>query len=669
MSNIKTISIIISIIFLSLNLYSQTIPGTFSYQAVARDYQGFPIANQNIVVEISILRGTNCDDGNSCNNVWQELHYPTTNEFGLFTVEIGNGQSTYAGSETAFSNIAWDDVSSGNYFLKVRVDFGGALFGNGLIDMGITEFLTVPYSLASSDVIKINGKLPFALSDLSDVNISNLANNEVLKYDGSEWINGIGGSGGASALDDLDDVTFSFPIVANQTLLYNGSEWVNQTLNLNSLGGVSTGTPSLNQVLTFNGTYWTASDPVITSTLEDLTNVSINNVSDNQVLTYSGGTWINANAGSGSGLWSQSGSNIYYNSGNVGVGTSSPAATFHAETVGDNYFLVTGEYSTSISPSTVSAGSKMFFFPINSSFRAGYTNSTQWNSSNLGAYSAAFGYNNIANGSSSFASGAGNTAVGVQSFVSGLGNTAGGAKSFTVGSSNIAWGDNSAAFGENCITQAESNGSLSQGSFAAGKGSQTLGQYCSAWGNYSKARVFAMMAIGQFNLAGANSGNQNSWVGSDPVFVIGNGTSAALRNDALVVYQNGNATLAGTLTESSDKNLKENILDIENPLETINQLRGVTFSWKDDVPMSKEENNFHYGVIAQEIEEVIPSLVRTNENNIKSVAYTELIPILLEAIKEQQKQIEELKSENQSNSEKIDELMQKIERLEELIED
>jgi hypothetical protein len=668
MKKLKIFFTFLIIVSYTMNLVSQTIPETFNYQAVARDHQGLPIANQDIVIEISILQGNDCELGSTCNNLWQELHYPTTNEFGLFNVEIGSGQSTYSGTEISYSNINWNDVTTGNYFLKVRVDFGGALFGNGLIDMGVTEFLSVPYSLASEstiDVMRVNGKLPFGLSDLADVNIATPSNTEVLKWNGTEWINGIGGTGGATILDELDDVIITGTPTTNQTLLFNGTEWANQALNLNLIGGVNIlGTPTVNQVLIFNGTEWTNS----ALSLNNLSNVNITGLADNDVLTWDNinSEWINSVASGGSSHWTQMGSDIYYNLGRVGVGTTIPNALFHVNTTADNHFLVTGELNTSTSIQNLGAGNRMVFFPVNASFRAGYVNGVQWNDVNTGDYSAAFGYNNIAIGANSFAAGSTNTAGGSTSVSFGTSNISSGARSFTMGISNTAGGDNSVAFGESCQTIGSIN---SQGSLACGFGTQTSGYFTSSWGVETSAREYAMMAIGHYNLT-EGTGSQSSWIGGvQPVFVIGNGNSTTSA-DAFIVYQNGDATLAGTLTSASDKNLKENILTIENPIENLNKLRGVTYTWKEDVPMSKSDNNFHYGFIAQEVEDVFPSIVKTDLNNLKSVAYQEFIPLFLEAIKEQQKQIEELKSENeklksenQINSDKIDDLIIRIDQL------
>jgi hypothetical protein len=91
---------------------------------------------------------------------------------------------------------------------------------------------------------------------------------------------------------------------------------------------------------------------------------------------------------------------------------------------------------------------------------------------------------------------------------------------------------------------------------------------------------------------------------------------------------------ATDFNSTSDINLKENIRPIEDSLNKVLQLNGVSFDWKETQQPS-------VGVIAQEVEKVFPELVRTGEN--KSVNYNGLIGVLIEAVKEQQKQIEELK--------------------------
>ena len=101
---------------------------------------------------------------------------------------------------------------------------------------------------------------------------------------------------------------------------------------------------------------------------------------------------------------------------------------------------------------------------------------------------------------------------------------------------------------------------------------------------------------------------------------------------------NLNATFDVTATDinsTSDSNLKTNVNTIENALDTVNSLRGVSFDWK-------ETGKSSYGVIAQELEKVLPELVKNGEN--KSVNYNGIIGVLIEAIKELSSEVNELKA-------------------------
>lgn len=86
---------------------------------------------------------------------------------------------------------------------------------------------------------------------------------------------------------------------------------------------------------------------------------------------------------------------------------------------------------------------------------------------------------------------------------------------------------------------------------------------------------------------------------------------------------------------TSDENLKENITTFDNSLNVIEQLRGVNFSWKDT-------NKKSVGVIAQELEKVLPQLVE-NSSDFKTVNYNGIIGVLIEAVKELSTEVEELK--------------------------
>ena len=98
---------------------------------------------------------------------------------------------------------------------------------------------------------------------------------------------------------------------------------------------------------------------------------------------------------------------------------------------------------------------------------------------------------------------------------------------------------------------------------------------------------------------------------------------------------------------SSDKRLKENIKPIAKPLDKVLKLNGVEFDWKELTTKEKQvihSNEGHdVGVIAQEVEKVLPEVVQTRDNGYMAVKYEKMVPLLIEAIKELKAEIEELK--------------------------
>jgi hypothetical protein len=94
---------------------------------------------------------------------------------------------------------------------------------------------------------------------------------------------------------------------------------------------------------------------------------------------------------------------------------------------------------------------------------------------------------------------------------------------------------------------------------------------------------------------------------------------------------------------SSDKRFKDNILNIQNPLDKISKIGGYTYEWNDK--SDKETGKKDIGVIAQEIEKVLPELVQNRENGYKAVKYDKIVALLVEGIKEQDKKITDLQSQ------------------------
>lgn len=148
------------------------------------------------------------------------------------------------------------------------------------------------------------------------------------------------------------------------------------------------------------------------------------------------------------------------------------------------------------------------------------------------------------------------------------------------------------------------------------------------------------------NLANLTSGSFVSYSsgttynGSTAITVSVAATSLNTGNTIVARDISGDFT-AGTITASnfnstSDLTVKENIETFVNALSTVNSLRGVNFDWKETQKPS-------IGVIAQELEVVLPQLV--NQGEIKSVNYNGLIGVLIEAVKELSAEVQELKSQ------------------------
>jgi len=116
----------------------------------------------------------------------------------------------------------------------------------------------------------------------------------------------------------------------------------------------------------------------------------------------------------------------------------------------------------------------------------------------------------------------------------------------------------------------------------------------------------------------------------------------------------GNITATGTITSSSDINLKTNVKPLENALEKISKLQGVSYNRND----LEDKEATHIGVIAQEIEKEYPEVVSESETG-KRVAYGNMIAPLIEAIKELNIKINELGNENAELKERINVLEQK----------
>jgi hypothetical protein len=151
----------------------------------------------------------------------------------------------------------------------------------------------------------------------------------------------------------------------------------------------------------------------------------------------------------------------------------------------------------------------------------------------------------------------------------------------------------------------------------------------------------------QYFKIGGNKTTDTTILNSFTILKNGNvGINKMAPGDALDIG-NGWATVApgfGWLTPS-DARYKTNIVSITNILDKVLQLRAVRYDLKTDAASASGISR-HIGFIAQEMEQLFPEFVITNTTGYKSIAYDQLSPILVEAIKEQQLEIESLKIEN-----------------------
>ncbi|MGD1998379.1 MAG: tail fiber domain-containing protein, partial [Flavobacteriaceae bacterium] len=275
-------------------------------------------------------------------------------------------------------------------------------------------------------------------------------------------------------------------------------------------------------------------------------------------------------------------------------------------------------------------------------------------SGNYGA--TAFGFQTIASGDNSIAMGSQTTAFGNQSTAMGLNTSATGVRSIASGSGTTASGVSSIAGGI--------------GSTASGYASMALGYQTTAdatvsyaIGDRVKADAYGTFAIG-YNSTGVENASKEVFSFSNRAFVIGNGgVEGALGysdpSDAVTILFDGTTTIAGDLSINSDARLKANIISLGSTLAKLLQIDGKTYTMKKD-----DNKKQKIGVLAQDIEKVFPELV-SESNGVKSVNYQGLVPVLINALKEQDTKL----NKQQAEINRLKEQEARIERLEKLLLD
>jgi hypothetical protein len=364
--------------------------------------------------------------------------------------------------------------------------------------------------------------------------------------------------------------------------------------------------------------------------------------------TVSGLTAGQALFGSSSGGIGQS-NNFYWDNGNgrLGIGTSSPSALFSVGS--SSQFQVDGSGNISVSSSgsmtMASLTTGQVIFPVNGRFTQ--SNNFFWDNGNgrlgIGTSSPS---NLLSVGSSSQfqVDGSGNVTVSssgslqVASLATGQILFPNAAGRFTQ-NNNLYWdnGNSRLGVGTSSPTAQFSVGSSSQFQ-VDGSGNVTV----SSSGSMTMASLQNGQIIYPVNGRFSQSNNL-SWDYNNSKLNVSGG-----------IYLNGNFSGSGTNSYSSDMKLKKNITEISGALDIVSRLKPSTYSFRTGefgdmyLPEGK-----HYGVIAQELQKVLPELVSkqtftgTKDNKVDYLAvnYNELIPILIKAVQEQQAEIDQLKNE------------------------
>jgi len=348
---------------------------------------------------------------------------------------------------------------------------------------------------------------------------------------------------------------------------------------------------------------------------------------------------------------------------------------------------------------------------------------TFWDPANVGNYSVAFGNNTQASGDVSFAAGINTMASGTNATALGGGTQATGQAATSLGSGSVSGADYATAGGQNSTATAqhataigdavsadgiaatafgsetEATGSRSTAIGFAGKAS---GLYALATGNATEASGKASTALGSVTQATAKwatalgvgteaSGEASTALGSNTIaatdhsvslgawndanrtkdntlIVAGNGSfnnGTVSRSDALVLESNGDLTIAGNLTQNSDRRLKTAIRSLgDGTLAKLRRLRPVRYEFQNQKTHPSGEQ---IGLIAQDVRTEFPALVDGEDGDALSLSYSKLTAVLIKGLQEHQSMVDSLKGRVQrleKQQQDLNPLKTRISRLE-----
>ena len=277
------------------------------------------------------------------------------------------------------------------------------------------------------------------------------------------------------------------------------------------------------------------------------------------------------------------------------------------------------------------------------------------------ALTISFGINAQISTNETINSGANSSAIGVETVASGTKSVAIGYDSYAEGDYSLAVGGLNQAYGEISVVLGNSSLAVGRSSMAIGMNVEALADLSTAMGYGTITNDYSSLVIGRFNIGeflddfDSKPIKATTYSPENAAFTIGNGTGYNDRSDAFKVLFNGNTMISNDLTvygeiiTSSDARLKTNIVSLGSTLSKLLLIDGKSYTMIKD---GKQK----IGLLAQEIKEVFPELVTEDDNEMLAVNYQGLVPVLINALKEQESKFEKQQAE-------IEELKEMVNRL------
>lgn len=384
----------------------------------------------------------------------------------------------------------------------------------------------------------------------------------------------------------------------------------------------------------------------------------------------------------------------------VGIGTSTPKAGLHVVDSSVVFSAAGASSLPSAAPPVSGAGRRLMWFVNKGAFRVGYAWNDEWDKTNIGDYSVAMGFAPMAKGNASIALGTAAKSTGSQTVAIGSGTLASGNSSHAFGHNSVAEGDYSMAFGRNAKAIGLSSYAFGYNTVAGGQegttalggftralglwGATAMGYHTTAQGNgstsageWSEASGHRSVAMGHYVLARSEGEAALGILNTDytpkldyfdRIFVVGFGDrngefpNVDRRRDALTILKNGNVGIGygvgnaitntfrlsvngqaakpggGSWTGTSDFRAKKSITPYTRGLTEILGINPVSFQY-NSLSGHSDTTSRYIGVIAHEIEKILPSTVSTITDDPliqekKVYDSSELIYTLINAIKE-----------------------------------